>query len=188
MCTTYAQYGKAAFGKPEQLREQCRKVISIFVHSGFWLPSYCCVPPFPENHLICSGTQLLLHPVECYRRITGTTRQFSLVPSCCGPQCSYLMPLCVTSTLCTEKGWKNLSLCHCPGAFCRFAVFSKGSCSPSSKNDYQAAQLSHWSLFWACACEMAMSGLTKNCSFPPHCIHQAFWLCCALKHYRGMSH
>lgn len=87
-----------------------------------------------------------------------------------------------------QKGWENLPLWHCPGAFCRFAVFSKGSCSPSSKTGYQAVQLSHWSLFWACACEVAVSGLITNCSFPPYCIHEAFWLCCALKHYRGMSH
>lgn len=44
-------------------------------------------------------------------------------------------------------------ICHSDSAFCRFAMFSKGSCSPSSKNGYLAVQLSHWFLFWACECK-----------------------------------
>lgn len=65
-----------------------------------------------------------------------------------------------------EKGWKKSAPLTWSWCFCRFAVFSKGSCSPSSRSGNLAAQLSHWSLSWAGAREMAVSGLITNCSFP----------------------
>lgn len=137
----------------------------------FLAPSHCCLPPFPENQssntLICSGTQLLLHPVEC--PCPENYRNKPTVQPC--PFFLWALMQLLDTLLCHIH-----TLYRRAGKICHSGVvlaLSVGLLCSTRAAAHQAAKLAIWlfswatDLFWARACEMAISGLVTNRSFPP---------------------
>lgn len=122
------------------------------MHSGFCLPCYLS-PPIPReaefqyfdlNPAVAAPCEVSL-PRELQEQAHSSALSLVTVGPNAAAWCPYMSHPCFV-----QKGRNSLPLWHCPGAFWRFSVLSKDSCSPGSTTGYVAVQLSHWSLLGLC--------------------------------------
>lgn len=159
----------------------------------FLAPSYCCLPPFPESQssktLICSGSQLLLQPVEC--PCPQNYRNKPPVQPC--PILLWALVQLLDTFMChintlQRRAGKNLPhqdmvlvllwvCCVQQGQLLTKQQKWQSGCSAEP-----LIPVLGWCTWDGCF------WTDNKLLLSPHCIHEDSWLCCALKHYRGMSH